>query len=155
MKSHHPPANAERLPAGRPFVSEIPKFRKLVVDQGLVGLANNTKWDELITRMRWLQEHQWCPSFRYKCIDSETISSWDGEWQHHLPFPLISMSWIDLRFIEKVFVARLLPPKIVDHSEELEHFLSQIGCDFEKGSNSFRVYGYAPRDRSDFDAGKT
>jgi len=154
MKSYHPPANAERLPEGRPFVSEIPKLRKLVVDQGLVGLANNTKWDELITRMRWLQERQWCPSFRYKRIDSETISSWEGEWQHHLPFPLISMRWIDLRFIEKVFVARLLAPKIVDHSEELRLFLSQIGCDFEKGSNSFRVYGYAPRDRSDFDAGK-
>ena len=73
----HPKANAELVRADRPFVSDIPKIRKSVAARGLTGLANNTKWNELITAMRIAQDQpgeQWSPSFRYRCVDSDWIS---------------------------------------------------------------------------------
>ena len=74
----HPKSNAEVLRADRPFVSEIPKFRKLAANRGLAGLANDTKWNDLISAMRLAQDqpgNQWSPGFRYQCIDSDWIQA--------------------------------------------------------------------------------
>jgi hypothetical protein len=146
----HPKANAEVVRPDRPFVSEIPKLRKIISSEGLAGLANDTKWNELIAAMRSTQEHGWRPDFRFRCVDSEWISGWDGEWCHHLPFPFISVRWLDLRFIEKTHRGRLLSPEIIDHSEAVEKLLTEIGLDYEKGEEVVRIFGYAPRDRTNF-----
>jgi hypothetical protein len=152
MNTHkHPKANAELLPQERPFVSEIPKLRKLIAAQGLIGLANDTKWNELLTEMRGIPDEKWCPSFRFRCVDSEFISQWDGEWWHHLPFPFISVLWIELSYHEEIHRGRLLAPEVIDHSAEVSSLLESIGLDYEKGTNAFRVFGYAPRDRKGFE----
>jgi len=150
MNTEHPKADAELIPLTRPFTSEIPKYRKIAADQGLSGLANNTKWNELLQNMRVRDVKQWSPGYRWQCIESGYISRWDAEWWHHLPFPFISVRWFDLTFQEEITIARLLPPKVIDHSEELQALLSAIGFDFEKGSEAIRVFGYAPRDYTDF-----
>ena len=151
--AQHPKANAEVILPSRPFVSEIPKLRKIIASEGLTGLANDTKWNELISAMRIAQDQpgeQWSPSFRYRCVDSDWISGWGGEWWHHLPFPMISALWMDLNFIEETRRGRLLTPEIVDHSVEVERLLSDIGFDYEKGEEVIRIFGYSPRDRTDF-----
>ena len=135
----------------RPFVSEIPRIRKFVEKEGLVGLANDTKWNELISWARHLQDEGWSPAFRYSCIDSDYISGWDGEWYHHLPYPMISVNWIDLTFLEEVYVARLLPSKVINHREELENKLRDIRFDYVVGEKTIRVFGYAPRVREYFE----
>jgi hypothetical protein len=150
MQPDHPRANAELMPLERPFVSAIPKLRKIVKEKGLTGLANDTKWNALLQIMRIKDQTGWTPSFRFRSIDSGYISSWDGEWWHHLPFPFISVLWFDLTYNEEIYVARLLPSKVVDHSIEVAETLEKIGFDFVKGSASFRIFGYAPRDYSDF-----
>ncbi len=149
MASHqHPKANAEARHPDRPFfVSSIPKYQKIIADKGLVGLANDARWNELITAIRNMPRDKWCPSFRYKLIDSSYASEWDCEWWHHLPFPFISVLWLELNFTEVVHRGVLLTPEIIDHSDYVDKLLSSIGLDYEKGDEVFRIFGYAPRDR--------
>lgn len=52
--------------------------------------------------------------------------------------------------MEQIHRGRLLSPEIVDHSAELEELLSGIGFDYEMGDDAIRVFGYAPRDKTDF-----
>jgi len=148
--NEHPKAQAELIPLDRPFASEIPKFRKIIAAEGLSGLANDTKWNELLKSMRARDVKDWCPGYRWRCIGSDYVSRWDAEWWHHLPFPFISVRWFDLTFREDITIARLLPIKTIDHSAEVQDLLSTIGFDFEKGSEVFRIFGYAPRDYTDF-----
>ena len=155
MPAHYQPrADGEVIKPDRPFVSEIPKLRKIAATLGLTGLANDTKWNELLSAMRGVSDNDWSPSFRCKCIDADNISQWDGEWQYDLPLPFISVRWMDLTFLESIHRGRLLNPDVVDHSTELEAILTAIGFDFEKGAETFRIFGYAPRDRSQFEQTK-
>jgi hypothetical protein len=149
-QSHSPKANAEVMPRNRPFVSEIPKLRKMAASLSLVSLANDTKWNELITLMRDMQDTGWSPDFRVQCIDSDYISGWDGEWWHHLPFPMISTLWMDLRCIEVISKARLLSDEVIDHTSRISKLLTKIGLDYEIGSEAIRIYGYGPRCHTDF-----
>ena len=148
----HPKANAEPVYPSKPFVSEIPKLRKLIAAQGLTGLANDTKWNELIEFMRKVPREDWCAGYRYRCFDSGYVSEWDCEWWHHLPFPFISVMWLDLSFIEEIHRGKLISSELIDHSPDLERLLLRIGFDFEKGADTIRIFGYAPRDRDGFRA---
>ena len=65
---------------------------------------------------------------------------------------MISVSWIDLTFIEEVYVARLLPSKVINHREELENKLRDIRFDYVVGEKTIRVFGYAPRVREYFES---
>lgn len=140
-----PFADSELSTSKCPFVSEKPKLAKLVANLGLTGLANNTKWNELLTYMRG-KETEWVPAFRFKCIDTSFISSWDKEWWYHLPYPFIAVYWIDLQFNQPVEKSNLSNPVRIDHSEELITILKNIGFEFEKGKESIRIFGYAPKD---------
>ena len=129
-----PPANAAHD-------GEIAKLRRLVARLNLTGLANDTKWDELLTAMR--SKTVWVPRFRYRCIDSDFVSPWDGEWWHHVPMPMISVAWMDLQHFE---FDRRLPPRRIDHGVELCGLLDRIGLDYTVGEHAIRIFGYAPRD---------
>jgi hypothetical protein len=149
-KAQNPRADAEVVHPSRPFVSEIPKLRKIIASKGLTGLASNTKWNELIDSMREAPQTDWGPSFRFQCIDSDFISDWDCEWYHHLPFPFISVLWFELSFIEEIHQGRLIEPRKIDHSSNIARLLEAIGFDFEVGADVIRIFGYAPRARDGF-----
>jgi hypothetical protein len=138
-----PTAKSARSP------DEREKLRRVVVERGLVGLANDTKWDEFIWAMR--ARTGWRPSYRYKCIDGPP-SGWDVEWFYHLPFPLLSVEWLDIAHSQEVRDGRL-PARvsIIDHSAWLALLLHQVGLDFRVGSSMVRVFGYSPRSLELFD----
>jgi len=87
----------KRLPNAKSarLSTERAKIRRVVARRGLAGLANDTKWDKLIDAVR--AHEGWRPSYRYKCVDGPP-SGWDVEWFHHLPFPLISVEWLDIAY---------------------------------------------------------
>ena len=124
------------------------RLRRVVQQRGLCGLANDTKWDELIDAMR--AREGWKPKFRCKCIDS-TPSYWDGEWFYHLPFPLLSLEWLDIEFIERTHRGRLIAPVFTDHSAWLEELLVRVGFEYQKGSALIRIFGYSPKSSDLFD----
>ena len=127
---------------------ERDKLRRLIERSGLCGLANNTKWDELIAAMR--SRTEWRPSYRYKCIDGHP-SGWDVEWFYHLPFPM-SVEWLDIAHQQDVREPRL-PPRthVIDHSAWIVELLRAAGLDYRSGTSMIRIFGYAPRNLELFD----
>ena len=126
------------------------KAKRVIQQRGLCGLANDTKWDELINAMRARQD--WKPKFRCKCIESSYVAEWDGEWFYHLPFPMISVEWLDLNFLEETWTDRWPPQKqVIDHSPWIEELLQRIGFDYLKGQSTIRIFGYSPKSLDSFD----
>lgn len=68
-------------------------IRARAASRRLVGAANNTKWNELISYFRGMPD--WRPSYRWKSVDGY-VSGWDVEWFYHLPFPFIGVQWLDV-----------------------------------------------------------
>lgn len=130
-----------------PSAGEREQVRRLIARSGLCGLANDTKWDELITAMR---ASDWRPGYRWKCIDG-LPSSWDVEWSYHLPFPMISVEWFDISYQQKVVDHRLPPvTHLIDHSGWIVALLRRIGLDYQIEETMIRIFGYAPRNLDDF-----
>ena len=128
---------------------EREELRRVVAKRGLCGLANDTKWDEFLAAMRGLTG--WQPRFRYKCIDGPP-SGWDCEWCYHLPFPLLSVEWLDIAHLEEVREPRLPPVvRVIDHSIWLVPLLRRVGLNHRVGTGLIRVFGYSPRSEELFD----
>jgi hypothetical protein len=116
----------------------------VIEDRGLCGLANDTKWDQFVTGMR--ERAGWRPSYRYKCVDGP-VSAWDVEWFYHLPFPLISVEWLDICFLRET-QNNGLPVKttVTDHSPWIEALLKKARLEYLKGKETIRIFGYSPKD---------
>ncbi len=143
MNPNLPNAKSSQLP------DERDKLKRVIAERGLCGLANDTRWNEFITAMR--ERKDWRPSYRWKCIDGPP-SSWDVEWFYHLPFPMISVEWMDVAFLVETREPRL-PPRIhtTDHSPWIEELLQRVGLEHEKGKTMVRIFGYSPKSRELFD----
>jgi hypothetical protein len=142
MSSPIPTAKSASSPEDRD------RLRRVVQQSRLCGLANDTKWNEFIDAMR--AREGWKPKFRCKCGDG-IPSEWDGEWFYHLPFPLLSLEWLDLAFIERKHCGRLIAPVLTDHSAWLEDLLTQVGFEYQRGSTMIRIFGYSPKNFDLFD----
>ena len=130
-------------------LDERRKLQRVIAGRGLCGLANDTKWDEFISAMR--VREGWKPPYRCKCIDGPP-SSWDVEWFYHLPFPLLSVEWLDVAFLQTTREPRLPPVlHITDHSPWLEELLRSVGLEHQKGTRMIRIFGYSPKSLELFD----
>lgn len=125
MSNELPSANASTAPG------EHEGLRRIVSQRGLCGLANDTKWDELLSAMR-LQEG-WRPRFRWKCLDGVPCP-WDTEWCYHPPFPFISVEWFDLSL-----------SAVPEESAWLMDLVESIGFDHQRTAELVRIFGYSPR----------
>jgi hypothetical protein len=105
--------------------------KRIIAERQLVGAANNTKWNELISDIREFSEK---PCYRTKVVNGY-ISGWDSEWYYHLPFPLLSVEWID-----------------IDSSEKVLKLIQRIGFEFEVTESFIRVWGYFPKCYREFGA---
>lgn len=135
---------------GEKLDAERARLKRLAIRRGLVSLANDTKWDELIAWCR--RAEGYVPQYRYRCIDSDWISGWDAEWYYHLPYPFLAVAWLDLTYWQEIRHGQLVAVERVDHSAEIEAVLQRIGLDYCKGEQMIRVYGYAPRDEEGLEA---
>ena len=143
MENSLPNAKSTRDP------NERKKIRRVVAARGLCGLANDTKWDELIAAMR--ARTDWRPCYRWKYVDGPAVG-WDEEWFHHMPFPMISVEWFDIVSVEDVRIHGLpRRDERIDHSTWMAPLLQSIGLDFVKGELMIRVFGYSPRNMDLFD----
>lgn len=142
MNPSLPNAKSARSP------KERTKIKRVIADRGLCGLANDAKWDEFVDAMRARED--WRPSYRCKCIDGPA-SHWDAEWFYHLPFPLLSIEWLDMSFLQETSRNQLIAPVVTDHSDSLEALLKKVGLDYRKGTSMIRIFGYSPRSLELFD----
>lgn len=128
-------------------LSERLKLQAVVVARKLGGLANDTKWKELVETCHAMDWQG--PLYRYKCIDSDNISALSGEW-HAVPFPFNAIEWLDMTYAETIRHGVLLLVENIDHSREIEVMLKKIGLDYKKGKEFIRIFGYAPRNEECF-----
>ena len=103
---------------------DVKQAKRIIAEKQLVGAANNTKWNELISEIRELPNP---PCYRTKVVNGY-ISGWDSEWYYHLPFPLLCVEWIDIELTDNVL-----------------SLVSSIGFEFEKTESSIRIWGYFPK----------
>lgn len=127
------------------------ELKKIILDDGYVSLANNTKWNELITEFR--ERDSSCPRFRYKTVDG-FISRWDLEWCYHLPFPFKYVLWFDLNCEESKRRGNLVEDEIKSHVTDVATLVKGIGLDFEVNENIIRIFGYSPKDYELFEKKK-
>lgn len=125
---------ADNLPTARSATSphEREHIHRIIGERGLCGLANDTKWDELISAIRELEPPR--PRYRFKCVDG-VPSDWDAEWFYHLPFPFMSVEWFDISYRTAA----------TDHSAWLFTLLVRIGFDYHRGTDAVRIFGYSPK----------
>ena len=114
------------------------KAMKVIYSRNLGGLANNTKWNELISAVR--ENIEWKPSYRTKSVNGY-ISGWDCEWFYHLPFPFFCVEWFDLNLES--------PPNI--NAEWVLNLVERIGFEFEIKEGILRIWGYNPKSYDEFD----
>lgn len=107
------------------------------------ALANDTKWNELLTYMRGLEG--WRPPYRTKWV-SGYVSGWDAEWFYHLPFPMVGVEWLDIGLYERARSGQ----KPIDHSATILGKLAEIGFEFEAKGDVVRIWGYYPKSQEDF-----
>ena len=69
---------------------------KLSPNHNLIGVMNDTKWEELRLAMSGLGHLH--PQFQIKDLESDNPSLWDGEWYYHFrALPYSTIEWCELR----------------------------------------------------------
>lgn len=131
-----------------PTTVNLDKLKKEIKSKNLVGLCNNTKWDELLTAFR---ANKWTVCNRSKWING-FISNWENDWFYHLPFPFVGVEWFDIRFVKTILIIRDGGrfEEEAHLKDEILNCLSDIGVEFEVSSDFVRVWGYAPKCYQEF-----
>ena len=134
--------------ASCPTTVDLDKLKKEIKSKNLVGLCNNTKWDELLTVFR---ANKWTVCNRSKWING-FISGWESDWFYHLPFPFVGVEWFDIKFVKTIFIIRDGGRYVEETNlkDEILNCLSDIGVEFEVTSDFVRVWGYAPKCYQEF-----
>lgn len=99
----------------------------------LVGVMNDTKWDELWSSMYGLGSRS--PAFSIRCLKSDQPSSWDREWFHHFRRdPYREIEWVDLRILHE------------DDRTAILACLREVHVPRKETPDGFRVFGWIPTD---------
>jgi hypothetical protein len=127
---------ADAVPTG----VDLAKIKKVIQRKNLGGLANTTKWNELISAVR--AKNIVKPSYRAKTVEGH-ISGWDVEWFYHLPFPFVGVEWFDISLSTDVNGG-------LESEKWIERLVKSIGFEFEVGVDVLRIWGYGPKDYDEF-----
>jgi len=104
----------------------------------LIGLANNTKWNELQTAMSGLGNK--APFWRSLATNGYLYppSGWDADWVYHFRMgEYKTIEWCEL-------TPRNTPDSI--SLVEIEKIVKQCGFEFETATDRIKVIGYIRRE---------
>lgn len=129
------------------------KILKEVYKKQLVGLCNNTKWNEILSTFR---QKKWTVSNRCKWI-SGNISKWENDWNYHLPFPFVGVEWFDIDFEKYEFFIKDggRHENIINLKSEILEFIQSVGVEYEVADKFVRIWGYGPKCYKEFEAKNT
>ena len=102
-------------------VSFEKQTRKLIIERNLVGAANNVKWNKLLSLMRQEESR---PCYRTKIV-SGYISHWDNDWHYGLPFPMMSIEWLDIDYEVSVLLNRKFTSETINCRKSLIDSLTE------------------------------
>jgi hypothetical protein len=125
-----------------PSLLDEERLNRHIARRNLVGLSNNTKWNELINRLR--EPQGWSPSWRAKTVKDELIG-WDKENYYHLPVPMKSVLWFDIGLIDEWKAKKPIKREFYDYTELILNIVKPIGIDYEISNDILRIFGYSPK----------
>ncbi|MEP4079653.1 DUF6678 family protein [Haloferula sp.] len=123
------------------------KATRLAEHEGLCSVASNTKWRRLLASIEKFHCNK-----RVKWIDNPEPTRWQiGMWQPHPDFVEASggpeelkfVEWIEIERVERRHMGRLVPAKLLDHSDQIRATLDAERVTFEEEEDSFRILGYS------------
>jgi hypothetical protein len=116
------------------------RLKRYVSRNGLSGVLNDTKWNELFELLKPMQGKL---SFLRKDVrDSEvSVQTWDGDFYHN--FGLCeNIEWLCISAQLSIHQGVLLSPKIEDYTEELILLVLKSGIPFSRTEEGVKVWGY-------------
>ncbi|WP_108870051.1 DUF6678 family protein [Aquimarina aquimarini] len=128
------------------------EIEEIVVRKNLSSIMNDTKWLELQKRIETLP---FPPAYNEKLMHWEKrefifnnlknepgyLGDWSNYWEEGFPI-FFTIEWLEIRPKHRKNQGRLVPPKIVDETEELIQLLNNLNIPFEQNKGSIIIYGY-------------
>lgn len=115
-------------------------FKRFIAQEGLSGVLNNTKWQELFTALEPIQGK--LEFFRKDVNEKEKIPPyWDSD-IYHVFAGWSHIEWLCIRALVSIPRGALLKPKIEDHTLELLAAVRSTGIPYTKTSDGIKIWGY-------------
>jgi hypothetical protein len=143
------------------YVAEQEKYKQKTMDaiqsRGLCSIMNNTKWRELKKSVMALP---FPPPFiektvleeeteYHKRLNSDVYGSdnWGSENDDYLgddelAIPFWAIEWVKIRPRYKEHRGRLIPPEIIDETEEFIAVLNKYNIPFVEDNGAYIIYSY-------------
>ncbi|MBW1294140.1 DUF6678 family protein [Aquimarina litoralis] len=124
----------------------------IVASKNLSSVMNDTKWLALQQDIATLP---FPPAYNEKLIQWDKAKftfndfpsppkyqgDWSSFWEEGLPI-FFTIEWLEIRATYQIFQGRLVSPKILDQTEELNQLLHKLNIPFEQEKDVFTIYGY-------------
>lgn len=118
-----------------------------VSERQLVSIMNKTKWNELQTAV--LNTLPFPPPFqaKYVLVESPSPNEFEddvwyvGDWVEGL-MPFYEVEWIRVRPRRIVNKGKLIPPEVIDITEEFIGILKEYSIPYYRSNESIYIYGY-------------
>lgn len=95
----------------------------------MIGIMNNTRWEELRLGMYNLKDLS--PQLRTRDLENGFISHWDGEWFYHFKNGgYKTIEWVEIKV------------KTKEQEKAVMEIIKKINLPGERVDNGFRIYGY-------------
>lgn len=123
------------------------KVMEAVSKRQLASVMNTTKWTELQTAVH--NNLPFPPPFQAKYVLTESPSPnefeedvwYFGDWVEGL-MPFYAVEWIRVRPRRVVHTGRLIPPELIDITEEFIGILRDYSIPYYQSNDSIYIYGY-------------
>ena len=117
------------------------RLERFIINNSLVSVMNNTKWEKL--RALMLNEAEKQPSWKCRYLRGEfdENQSWEFDWYYHLS-GFKAIEWLDINPRKAERRGQLFNDKIIDYSEYFCNLLKSNNIPFSIEGGNIRVWGY-------------
>lgn len=123
------------------------RVNRVVVQKQLCSIMNETKWGSLQKGV--INSLPFAPPYQVKYVldDAHYPENFDndvwylGDWIEGLS-PFYSIEWIRVRPRYLKHKGNLLPPEMIDISNEFVSILEELKIPYKEENNTFFIYGY-------------
>ena len=68
-----------------------------------------------------------------------------------MPFPMMSVEWFDICYLQEIRRGALIDPDVVDHSDWIVKVLNDARFCYDVAGDVIRIHGYLPKSFDELD----